>query len=390
MDITGKRQSPHHTQSIRYLEGSSPATSCGGPHNRTEYINYRDKLSPKFATVTQASTQRKVDYGKETQRIKTLGKESTSYPSLGETERRKEERSFEGMAYSQPRDEKALITASFKRLGTQTVNLLGDNRGWREEHFTGKAVPTRVDYPGWQGGASVGGGPSGLVSKEELEKEEVQTQTHTNGTGSYEGDVQRVGANKQGWVPHGEGVKTWRGSSLIGGEQRHDGKAHSMGSMAGNTYTGTFADGRSRAGAGVMAYADGTTYEGQWEAQMRNGAGVFTWVNGTKYTGEWADDKICGEGLMEYTELSICGAVASYQGTFKPTWKRACANGRYTISGSRRTQTALCGCVVYSWWLFSWLVRVMYSGCVWRRHCLCGTDAAVRACSAASRALTLT
>lgn len=49
-----------------------------------------------------------------------------------------------------------------------------------------------------------------------------------------------------------------------------------------------------------MAYADGTRYAGNWEADMRHGHGVLVLFNGDAYKGGWEADEKNGPGLYIY------------------------------------------------------------------------------------------
>ena len=64
-------------------------------------------------------------------------------------------------------------------------------------------------------------------------------------------------------------------------------------------YTGQLVDGR-RNGHGVMRYADGVTYDGEWKEDKAEGCGVYrddrdgeNWV----YEGQWTNDKRHGYGV---------------------------------------------------------------------------------------------
>jgi hypothetical protein len=66
------------------------------------------------------------------------------------------------------------------------------------------------------------------------------------------------------------------------------------------SYTGGFVAGR-RQGRGVMRYASGDLYDGEWEADQRSGAGRFVFGPGTPwagdmYRGQWKADKMHGLG----------------------------------------------------------------------------------------------
>jgi len=48
-------------------------------------------------------------------------------------------------------------------------------------------------------------------------------------------------------------------------------------------------------GHGTLFYADGDKYEGQWSQGKMHGTGTYTYADGDQYTGEWCDDQRHGE-----------------------------------------------------------------------------------------------
>jgi hypothetical protein len=42
-------------------------------------------------------------------------------------------------------------------------------------------------------------------------------------------------------------------------------------------------------GEGRYTWADGSTYEGAWNAGLKHGWGKYRWPNGASYQGEWRD-----------------------------------------------------------------------------------------------------
>ena len=58
----------------------------------------------------------------------------------------------------------------------------------------------------------------------------------------------------------------------------------------GDTYTGTFKDGK-RDGQGTTVYADGYKYVGGFKNDYRGGQGTMTFPDGTKLSGLWAKGK---------------------------------------------------------------------------------------------------
>lgn len=69
----------------------------------------------------------------------------------------------------------------------------------------------------------------------------------------------------------------------------------------GHTYDGWWNE-TERKGRGMIVFADtGGTYRGQWDCfGQRTGQGIMTFANGDKYEGEWRDDEMHGKGMMLY------------------------------------------------------------------------------------------
>lgn len=65
---------------------------------------------------------------------------------------------------------------------------------------------------------------------------------------------------------------------------------------SGATYKGELIDGKIRHGFGVMEWADGTRYSGEWRNDMFNGRGKLYHYFGDIYDGDWKDNKAHGKG----------------------------------------------------------------------------------------------
>ena len=68
----------------------------------------------------------------------------------------------------------------------------------------------------------------------------------------------------------------------------------------GRFVTGTSVISNHQHGQGIMTYANGDKYEGEWKNGEKNGKGVMTYANGDKYEGEWEKNSRQGKGVMVY------------------------------------------------------------------------------------------
>ena len=71
------------------------------------------------------------------------------------------------------------------------------------------------------------------------------------------------------------------------------------------------ADGKTPEGRGVMVYASGDMYEGQWKAGKREGQGTTRYAIGNVYEGQYKADTKEGEGTTRYATGDV------YEGQYK-------------------------------------------------------------------------
>ena len=72
---------------------------------------------------------------------------------------------------------------------------------------------------------------------------------------------------------------------------------------------------------GSHAYANGDTYDGEWQAGKKHGQGTYTWVNGDRYEGEWDNGTKSGSGAYFWTngdryEGQFVDGIYHGEGTF--------------------------------------------------------------------------
>ena len=125
------------------------------------------------------------------------------------------------------------------------------------------------------------------------------------GYGCYDGDV------NSDQMPHGKGTITYYKENT----KIPDGKVSSEfvhGVMVGDAtvdycngsiYVGKYDKSEGhRIEYGVMKYADGGKYEGNWEKDLRHGKGNIIFSNGDKYIGNWKNNNMHGYGSYYYTD----------------------------------------------------------------------------------------
>ena len=67
----------------------------------------------------------------------------------------------------------------------------------------------------------------------------------------------------------------------------------------GDTYEGNFDNGIAD-GEGVHTQKDGSRYTGQFKAGIKHGRGKYAWASGQVYEGEWVDDRPEGKGSLTF------------------------------------------------------------------------------------------
>ncbi|TYZ62425.1 hypothetical protein PybrP1_008667 [[Pythium] brassicae (nom. inval.)] len=118
--------------------------------------------------------------------------------------------------------------------------------------------------------------------------------------------------------PHGVGVVECATFKLVGRFVRGKESGHGAVSFAnGESYEGNFDDGHM-SGHGTFVYRDGGTYEGQFEQSKRHGHGRRVFGNGDEYVGAWEDDCMHGRGkLTSVHELRKGRGTQVYDGAFE-------------------------------------------------------------------------
>jgi hypothetical protein len=133
----------------------------------------------------------------------------------------------------------------------------------------------------------------------------------------------------------GDGAKTGLGQSLFPNgdmycgeykDNQRDGTGTYHFAADGMTYSGAW-NANVRQGVGRMVYADGGRYYGTWVNDQRSGNGRFTYPDGSSYDGEWQKDAKRGKGAYTFADGS------QYLGRFVDG---EFASGEWRIGGGTR------------------------------------------------------
>nr|CCC48679.1 conserved hypothetical protein, fragment [Trypanosoma vivax Y486] len=152
-------------------------------------------------------------------------------------------------------------------------------------------------------------------------------------TSHMHGSGDRYGGEWVNGVFHGSGVLITSGFTYEGSFER--GKIHGRGKVTYSSsvtnavlrgiaaispfeqthkpfeYTGEFHHTYHRHGRGVMLYANGDVYDGEWAMNYRNGKGTMKSGNGLEvYEGEWYNDERHGSGKTSYQYCALCCSMS--------------------------------------------------------------------------------
>ena len=72
----------------------------------------------------------------------------------------------------------------------------------------------------------------------------------------------------------------------------------------GDSYRGGFKNNKRNDGFGTYTWENGTSYQGEFVNERRNGLGTFNYENGNKYEGNWKNDMKNGLGTEKYEDNS--------------------------------------------------------------------------------------
>ena len=140
--------------------------------------------------------------------------------------------------------------------------------------------------------------------------------------GEYKGEYNAAGERE------GRGVMRYADGDVYDGEFKADEK-EGRGVFrwaSGDVYEGEFKAGKIE-GRGVFRYADGGVYEGEWKADKMEGRGVYRYADGSVYDGEYKADKKEGRGVYRFASGNV------YDGEWKADKREGRGVYRYADGG---------------------------------------------------------
>jgi len=120
--------------------------------------------------------------------------------------------------------------------------------------------------------------------------------------GTPHGEGERNDAGER----EGVGVMVYANGNMYEGQWRA-GNREGVGTMhyaTGNKYVGQFVAGKKQ-GQGTFRFASGSKYEGEWVADKREGQGTYHSADGNRYEGEWVAGKKEGKGTFHYANGKV-------------------------------------------------------------------------------------
>lgn len=71
------------------------------------------------------------------------------------------------------------------------------------------------------------------------------------------------------------------------------------------SWSGELVDGWIPHGPGKATYANGDSFEGNYDDSKRNGKGKYTYNSGAEYEGNYSQNQKTGYGVMKYPDKSV-------------------------------------------------------------------------------------
>lgn len=206
--------------------------------------------------------------------------------------------------------------------GCRAIGLASESLSRADATWTGQCVDGKLHGEGELKFQWVGSGLP-LIFKGHFAGGQLERGRMDNSGTIYEGEFENIS-------PHGEGEMTFHNGTKIKGRfaagrvagegvyelttssMRYVGALDSLARMHGRGVL-TYADGmvyegeffeHHLQGIGVLKRADGAVEEGRFANDFLNGAGKKTWANGTRYEGQFRAGHAQGQGIMRSADGS--------------------------------------------------------------------------------------
>eukprot|EP00049_Salpingoeca_infusionum_P024881 m.796 g.796 ORF g.796 m.796 type:complete len:819 (-) comp744_c0_seq1:188-2644(-) len=125
---------------------------------------------------------------------------------------------------------------------------------------------------------------------------------------------------------HGKGILQFANGNVYNGEWKDD-EMDGQGTMQyanGDCYHGSWRNG-GRSGFGTMTYANGDQYKGEFFNDCVHGTGDMTCIDGSHYSGQWHFGFRHGQGKQCYPNVAsdegaIAGSISSSRSYYEGSW----------------------------------------------------------------------
>ena len=152
----------------------------------------------------------------------------------------------------------------------------------------------------------------------------------------------------------GQGVLRFADGALFSGNFQQ-GKFEGQGTLTypdGSVYTGAFHQ-QLQHGKGQLVDGSGNVYEGEWANGKRNGAGEVRYIDGSRIVGQWVDDRLNGEvtfafanrdyyrGRMQQDRMHGFGTMQYANGDeYRGQWANNLQHGQGAMQYANGTQVS--------------------------------------------------
>jgi len=140
------------------------------------------------------------------------------------------------------------------------------------------------------------------VKREGKKSEEAESKGQKTSRSEMREETEKPAGNPYG-RKHGKGKYNWANGKTYEGDFQ-DGKFHGKGKLIkpnGEAYEGEWQNGIKH-GKGKYTWADGDSYEGDFQDGKFHGKGKYTWSNVKTYEGEWQNGMLHGFGILTFPD----------------------------------------------------------------------------------------